>query len=57
MKQKIITYNGLTSNEIDLMARFEYEGKDVYTRKDIISFCRDTSNVDYLIRRLLIKID
>ncbi|MBU0693595.1 MAG: hypothetical protein KKC11_02855 [Candidatus Omnitrophica bacterium] len=55
MKPKINEYNGLTPNEIDLLARFEYEGKDVYTRKDIISFCAGGKNVDYLVRRLLIK--
>ncbi|MFH1259784.1 MAG: hypothetical protein ABII74_08265 [Elusimicrobiota bacterium] len=55
MKPKINEYKSLTSNEIDLLARFEYEGKEVYTRKDIISFCYDKKNADYLIRRLLIK--
>ena len=55
MKPKINKYNGLTPNEIDLLARLEYEGKDAYTRRDIISFCGDVSRVDYLIRRLLIK--
>ena len=55
MKPKINKYNGLTPNEIDLLARFEYEGKEVYIRADIIAFCGDESKVDYLIRRLLIK--
>lgn len=55
MKPKVNEYNGLTPSEIDLLARLEYEGKEVYTRKDIISFCGDKSKVDYLIRRLLIK--
>ncbi len=55
MKPKINKYNGLTPNEISLLARFEYEGKEVYTRSDIISFSGDENKVDYLIRRLLIK--
>ncbi len=55
MKPKINEYNGLTPNEISLLVRFEYEGKEVYTRKDIISFSGGEKNVDYLIRRLLIK--
>ena len=55
MKPKVNKYNGLTPNEIDLLARFEYEGKEVYTRADVISFCGDKSKADYLIRRLLIK--
>jgi len=55
MKLKINKYNGLTPNEIGLLARFEYEGKEVYTRADISSFCGDESRADYLIRRLLIK--
>jgi len=55
MKPKINKYNGLTPNEISLLARFEYEGKEVYTRSDIISFRGDENKVDYLIRRLLIK--
>ena len=55
MKLKINKYNGLTPNEIGLLARLEYEGKEVYTRADIISFCGDKSRIDYLIRRLLIK--
>ena len=55
MKPKVNKYNGLTPNEIGLLARLEYEGKEVYTRADIISFYGDESKVDYLIRRLLIK--
>lgn len=55
MKPKINKYKGLTPKEIDLLARFEYEGKEVYTRKDIISFCSGEKDADYLIRRLLMK--
>jgi len=55
MKPKVNRYNGLTPNEVDLLARLEYEGKEVYTRTDIIPFCGDESNAEYLIRRLLIK--
>ncbi len=55
MKPKKNKHTGLTANEINLLTRFEYEGKDVYTRSDIISFCGDENKVDYLIRRLLIK--
>jgi len=55
MKPKINAYNGLTPNEIGLLARLEYEGKEVYTRKDILSFCGGEKDANYLIRRLLIK--
>ena len=55
MKLKVSKYNGLTPNEIGLLARLEFEGKEAYTRADIISFYDDESKVDYIIRRLLIK--
>jgi len=55
MKPKIIEYQGLSSKEIDLLTRLEYEGKEIYTRKDIISFCKSKSKAAYLIRRLLMK--
>lgn len=45
----------LSEKEIDLLARLEFEGKDIYTRKDIISFCKDKQKADYLIKKLLEK--
>jgi predicted transcriptional regulator of viral defense system len=55
MKLKIKTYSSLTPEEIDLLARLEYEGKEVYAREDIVSFCGGERNANYLIRRLLVK--
>ena len=55
MKLKINTYSSLTPAEVDLLARLEYEGKEVYTREGMVSFCGGERNADYLIRRLLVK--
>lgn len=45
----------LSAKEVELLNRLEYEGKDIYTRSDIISFCADSRKADYLIRKLLKK--
>lgn len=45
----------LSAKEVELLNRLEYEGKDIYTRDDIISFCADSQKADYLIRKLLKK--
>ncbi len=55
MKPKIINYSGLSSREIDLLSRLEYEGKEIYTRADITSFCGDKRQANYLIKRLSTK--
>jgi len=55
MKAKINTSITLSAKEIGLLNRLEYEGRDIYTRKDVISFCADRQKADYLIRKLLKK--
>ncbi len=55
MKTKIMKTITLSAKEIELLNRLEYEGKDIYTRDDIISFCADSQKADYLIRKLLKK--
>ena len=55
MKLKITTPAALSAKEVKLIARLEYEGKDVYTREGITSYCVGEQNTDYLIRKLLKK--
>src|SRR3989338_7497371 len=55
MKTKIMKAITLSAKEVELLNRLEYEGKDIYTRDDIISFCADNQKADYLIRKLLKK--
>jgi len=55
MKTKIIRTITLSAKEVGLLNRLEYEGKDIYTRNDITSFCADSQKADYLIRKLLKK--
>jgi len=55
MKQKIIQKKTLSSKEIDLMTRLEFEGKEIYTRKEINSFCGNIQKGTYLIKKLLEK--
>jgi len=55
MKKKINRTKTLSAREVDLLVRLEYEGKDIYTRKDIISYCGDRQKALYLIRKFLIK--
>ncbi|MBI5701624.1 hypothetical protein HZC34_07295 [Candidatus Saganbacteria bacterium] len=45
----------LSEKEIELLARLEYEGKEVYTRKEITSFCKNKRMASYLIKKLLEK--
>lgn len=45
----------LSAPEIELLTRLEFEGKEIYTRKEIISFCKDKQNAVYLIKKLLEK--
>lgn len=56
MKIKVKNPISLSAREIELLNRLEYEGKDIYTRKDIVSFCSGNKKKgDYLIRKLLKK--
>ncbi|MFA5500677.1 MAG: hypothetical protein WC404_06330 [Candidatus Omnitrophota bacterium] len=55
MKSKIIAKKTLSAKEVEILSRLEFEGKEVYTRKDIEAFCADRQKADYLIKKLLIK--
>ncbi len=55
MKTKVNRPITLSAKEIELMTRLEFEGKDIYTRREITSFCAARQNADYLIRKLLKK--
>ncbi len=35
MKTEIITKRTLSTKEVDLLSRLEFEGKEVYTKEDI----------------------
>ncbi len=52
---KINKIRTLSAPEIELLTRLEFEGKELYTRKEIISFCKDKQNAVYLIKKLLEK--
>ena len=41
--------------EIGLLTRLEYEGKEIYTREEITSFCKTKPKASYLIKKLLEK--
>lgn len=45
----------LSVKEIDLMTRLEFEGKEIYTRKEINYFCSNSQKGAYLIKKLLEK--
>lgn len=45
----------LSGKEIELLTRLEYEGKEIYNRREIISFCKDKKEAKYLIKKLLEK--
>lgn len=52
---KIIRIKALSSLEVDLLTRLEFEGRQIYTRQDIISFCKGIKEASYLIKKLLEK--
>jgi len=52
---KIITTRTLSAQEIELLTRLEFEGKEIYSRREIVSFCRDKRKAAYLIKKLLEK--
>lgn len=45
----------LSSKEIDLITRLEFEGREIYTRKEIDFFCGNRKKSAYLIKKLLEK--
>jgi predicted transcriptional regulator of viral defense system len=55
MKLEIITKMTLSTKEIDLLSRLEFEGKEVYTREEINFFCGNKQKSAYLIKKLLEK--
>lgn len=55
MKEKIIKGKTLSAKEIDLLSRLEFDGKDIYTKEEIISFCGSGQKASYLIKKLLEK--
>jgi predicted transcriptional regulator of viral defense system len=55
VKEKIIRKKTLSTKEIDLISRLEFYGKEIYAKKEIISFCRDSKLAAYLIKKLLEK--
>jgi len=55
VKEKVNKPTTLSAKEIELITRLEFEGKDIYTREDIISFCMDSKKATYLIKKLLAK--
>ena len=55
MKQKITDIFPLSSQEVTLIKRLEWEGNRVFTRADIVSFCGKPEKANYLIKKLLFK--
>jgi len=55
VKEKVKNPTTLSAKEVELITRLEFEGKDVYTREDIVSFCIDRQKAAYLIKKLLVK--
>ncbi|OGX32668.1 MAG: hypothetical protein A3I43_03290 [Omnitrophica WOR_2 bacterium RIFCSPLOWO2_02_FULL_50_19] len=55
MKANIIAKKTLSTKEIDLLTRLEFEGKEIYTKEEIIFFCGNRQKGSYLIKKLLEK--
>lgn len=55
MKEEIIKKRTLSTKEIDLLTRLEFEGKEIYTKEEINFFCGDRQKGVYLIKKLLEK--
>ncbi len=55
MKSKIMAKKTLSTKEIDLITRLEFEGKEVYTKEEINFFCGNRQKGVYLIKKLLEK--
>lgn len=45
----------LSEKEIELLARLEYEGREIYTRDEITLFCKNKKMANYLIKKMLEK--
>jgi len=45
----------LSAREVELLTRLEFEGKEIYARQELLSFCRSRKESDYLIKKLLEK--
>jgi predicted transcriptional regulator of viral defense system len=52
---KITNVRSLSAREVELLSMLEFEGKEVYSREEIISFCGNEEAAVYLIKRLLDK--
>ena len=52
---KIKTIKTLSAKEVELLTRLEFEGKEIYTRQEIVSFCESKQRAAYLIKKLLEK--
>ena len=55
MKPKIMKKKTLSTKEIDLITRLEFEGKEIYTKEEINFFCGNRQKGAYLIKKLLEK--
>lgn len=55
MKPKIIAKKTLSTKEIDLITRLEFEGKEIYTKEEIKFFCGNRQMSAYLVKKLLEK--
>lgn len=55
MKPKIMAKKALSTKEVDLITRFEFEGKEIYTKEEINFFCGNRQKGAYLIKKLLEK--
>lgn len=52
---KIMNIKTLSSQEVELLTRLEFEGKQIYSRQQITSFCKNKKKASYLIKKLLEK--
>ena len=55
MKPKIMAKKALSTKEVELITRFEFEGKEIYTKEEINFFCGNRQKGAYLIKKLLEK--
>jgi len=55
MRNKVNPIKTLSSPEVELLSRLEFEGKEIITRQDIAGLCADKTRAPYLIKKLLEK--
>jgi predicted transcriptional regulator of viral defense system len=55
VEKKVMIKKTLSTKEIELISRLEFYGKEIYAKKEIISFCGDEKLAAYLIKKLLEK--